>query len=818
MHHQRLLRILIIGMLLLLAQVSFAQGSTWTLLVYMEADNNLEGDAIADLLEMELIGSSDAVNIVVQIDRAAGYSAADGDWTDARRYLVQRNQNIPSLVDLIVQKFNDPDSMTLGSPVLEELGEINNGDPQTLVDFILWGTSTFPAEKYGLVMWNHGGTWVGGFGGDESTENHDGINIPELDAALALATEAMGQPFEFIGFDTCLMGQAEVFMILSRYARFAAGAEELEPGFGWFYTPVVEALVNNPEIGGAEVAQTVVSAYMGFYGELMPQLIGQPFWMNYDQTAVDLSKMAGVEAALSNFSQVAQANAAEILPAIGDARNNTQVFGGATPDETDPLSSADLVHFMELLMRLTENADVDAAAQQVITAVDDLVLVSAANDGLPGARGLSIFFPRNPRTYVLGQNNLRYVNEIGYMEDWRGFLETFYGTAVEVTGEGSVRIVDVFTAESAASILNPPTVLFETNGQNITNVSFSAILQLEDGSQIMLDQSALESLTYSEDGEPLIDFEDGVSQSQFTWGAEMPVISDGMVSVPTLLLDVDNDAQAGVSGVYGFQNGTTIDAVLVFDLETRSVVNIWGINESENGGQPFEINATPGDQFLPTWRFFDADGNLSLIPANEVLTVSSEPFTFDFAPAASGNYVFYISMEDVTGNVYVDSTQILIDNEGLEPIYRGTNDLNYGFSFVYPWSWSEPFDVEMSDGSTQTIATNPAGTISIYFNYYDVTALDEMLDVAQGYIEDTGIESIGDVQEWVVGGYDAYLIGYETTNPEGVAYSGALIAVYVPDNATGYLIDFEASQDATEDDIAYIDVLLESLRFFSPLQ
>ena len=133
MHHQRLLRILIIGMLLLLAQVSFAQGSTWTLLVYMEADNNLEGDAIADLLEMELISSSDAVNIVVQIDRAAGYSAADGDWTDARRYLVQRNQNIPSLVDLIVQKFNDPDSMTLGSPVLEELGEINNGYPPTHV-------------------------------------------------------------------------------------------------------------------------------------------------------------------------------------------------------------------------------------------------------------------------------------------------------------------------------------------------------------------------------------------------------------------------------------------------------------------------------------------------------------------------------------------------------------------------------------------------------------------------------------------------------------------------------------------------------------
>ncbi|HLA45456.1 MAG TPA: clostripain-related cysteine peptidase, partial [Aggregatilineales bacterium] len=231
--------------------VSAQDSATWTIMVYMEADNNLEGDALADIQEMELVGSTEDVNIVVQIDRAADYSTGDGDWTDARRYLITKNDSSGSIVDIVNAKFENPDAVTLGSEPLEELGEINNGDPQTLIDFILWAATNFPAEKYGLVLWDHGGTWSGGFGGDESTENHDGINIPELDAVLSLVTEELGTGFEFIGFDTCLMGQFEVFSVLSRYANYAAGSEELEPGFGWFYTPALEALVNDPGMDGA---------------------------------------------------------------------------------------------------------------------------------------------------------------------------------------------------------------------------------------------------------------------------------------------------------------------------------------------------------------------------------------------------------------------------------------------------------------------------------------------------------------------------------------------------------------------------------------
>lgn len=810
----------VLALLVALMPSTAAQDTAaWTMMVYMEADNNLEGDALADILEMELAGSSDEVNLIVQIDRADDYDIGDGDWTGARRYLITRNDNLSTIEDIVIQKVTNPESITLSSEILADLGEINNGDPQTLIDFVLWAVENYPAENYGLIMWNHGGTWVGGFGGDESTEDHDGINLPELDAALSLITEEIGQNFEFIGFDTCLMGQMEVFSILANYANYAAGAEELEPGFGWYYTPVFDMLTRNPAADGAAVAEQVVISYMSFYDDVMPSLAGEPFWMNYDQTAVDLSQYTALEAALSNFSQAAQANMDDIIDAIGTARNNTQIFGGATPDETDPLSAVDLIHFMELLMKLSDNAPVNQAAGEVIAAAENFILVSHANPGLPGARGLSIFFPRNPRIYALDNNSSRYPVEVSQMTTWQAFLDAFYGTATTVVdvAAGSITIQNVFVPADVVNVLNPPTILFETNGQNITSVSFGAILDLGDGTQLMLDQDTLESVTFTEDGDSIVDYPDGVSQSQFTWGAEMPVISDGTVSIPTLLIDNGIEDQVAVSGLYGFSTGQTLDAFLTLSLETREVLNVWGINESENGGQPFEIAPVVGDEFLPTWRFIDENGETQLIPSSDVLTFSTQPFTFEFMPAPSGSYTFVILMEDIAGNIYLDSTLIEVDSEGLSADLRGFNDVSYGYSIWYPWEWDEPIDIELDEGGTQTVLENLDGSVTAVFNFYDANSLSDMLDITHDYLDDM-VAEYTEPEPDEIGGYESYYTEYERELEDGTLVSGVVLSVYVPENELGYLIDVSALAEAEDEGLAYLDTLHESLLFFEPIE
>lgn len=815
-HLQKLF--LVFALLILLIPLSAAQDrATWTIMVYMEADNNLEGDALADLLEMEFIGSSPDVNIIVQIDRAVGYANGDGDWTGARRYYVTRNENLTTISDLVIQKVQAPETLMISSQIVEELGEINNGDPQTLIDFALWGATNYPAEKYGLVMWNHGGAWIGGFGGDESTQNHDGINLPELDAALSLITEQLGQNFEFIGFDTCLMGQMEIFSILAKYSNYAAGAEELEPGFGWYYAPALDLLVSNPNTTGGELAEAVVHAYMGFYDDTMSALIGGPFFSNYDQTAVDLSKYAALEAALTEFSLVAQMNMASITPAIADARNNVQFFGGATPDEAAPLASIDLIHFMELLIRFSDNTEVNNAAQAVIAATNDFVIVSRANDGLPHAKGVSIFFPRNATFYTNGTNS-RYTAEVSQMAAWQAFLDSYFGLVDSIATEGSVEITDLYTPQEVVSSLNPPTIVFTTNGTNITSLSFTAVLDLGDGVYVTVDESELESLEYTEDGEQIVDIPDGESTSTFTWTVEMPVITDGNVSVPTLLLDIGTEGQAAVSGLYGYANGTTVDAFLIFDLETNEVLTVWGVNESENGGQPYEIRPVIGEEFLPTWRFYDEEGVEQLIPANDILVFSAESFTFDFYPADSGLYELYIVMEDASGAIDYDYVSLEVNNEGIEPILRGANNLNYGYSYQYPWDWAEAIDIVFEDVDMfpQSYLSNPDETVTTFFTYLDgAESLDEVLENGYGYLDNFASE-YEDFTADVLGGYDAYITSYLAETEAGEAYQGIIGLAYNPETAIGYIIDVQILAGGEEEGEFFLDTLYETLTFFIP--
>ncbi len=93
--------------------------------------------------EMETVGSTADVQIIVQFDRSPRYDESNGNWTDTRRYRVVQDLN----------------STTISSPVVQNIGEVNMGDPQSLVDFVQWAKQNYPADHYCLVLWDHGGGW-----------------------------------------------------------------------------------------------------------------------------------------------------------------------------------------------------------------------------------------------------------------------------------------------------------------------------------------------------------------------------------------------------------------------------------------------------------------------------------------------------------------------------------------------------------------------------------------------------------------------------------------------------------------------------------
>ncbi len=99
--------------------------ASWTLLVYMLGDNNLEPFSLLDLVEMTAAGQSDEVNIIVQLDRTHGYTDVWGNWTTVKRFRVAKEDVVE----------------------LADLGEEDLGDPAVLEDFIAWGVAHFPAES-----------------------------------------------------------------------------------------------------------------------------------------------------------------------------------------------------------------------------------------------------------------------------------------------------------------------------------------------------------------------------------------------------------------------------------------------------------------------------------------------------------------------------------------------------------------------------------------------------------------------------------------------------------------------------------------------
>ena len=187
---------------------SAAGDGTWLVMLYQNADDEvLEQDIVTDLNEAELVGSTDRVTIVAQLDRYDGAFDGDGDWTGSRRFLVEQ----------------DDDLRTLASEEIEDLGEVDSGDWQTLSDFATWAIESFPADHYALILSDHGAGWVGGWNDNAPTEG-SAFTTDDIDRALRDTLERTGvDRLDLLGFDACLMSQVEALAAVTPYAARRGG-------------------------------------------------------------------------------------------------------------------------------------------------------------------------------------------------------------------------------------------------------------------------------------------------------------------------------------------------------------------------------------------------------------------------------------------------------------------------------------------------------------------------------------------------------------------------------------------------------------------
>jgi len=108
-----------------------------------------------------------------------------------------------------------------------------------------------------LILWDHGGGSVSGYGYDQ----HYPSNTMRLDE-IAVALKNGGCVFDLIGFDACLMATLETAIVLEPYADYMIASEEVEPGIGWYYTGWITALSRNTSIKTIDLGKKLIDDYV----------------------------------------------------------------------------------------------------------------------------------------------------------------------------------------------------------------------------------------------------------------------------------------------------------------------------------------------------------------------------------------------------------------------------------------------------------------------------------------------------------------------------------------------------------------------------
>ncbi|MFH1463486.1 MAG: clostripain-related cysteine peptidase [Pseudomonadota bacterium] len=333
----------------------------WTIMVWMDGDNDLESFVSHDLNELELAGSGDGVEIVVQADRAIGYSDNGGDWTDTRRYHI----------------VEDDDPASLASELLEEVGEADMGDPEALSEFLLWADTRYPAERVALVFWDHGTGWmlgepVPGVAWDEESGHELTFADGAVQAGLQPLEDARGGPIDVIAFDACNMAAWEVAHVLEDHALAMAASEATVGMSGLQYNLTFASLREQPAWGPAELAADLARQAVEDGGE-------------WTFSATDLTLVRPLSEAVDALALAVLDDESLVQPLL-DARGASQ---GTDPHY--PLWYMDLGSLGEALV--ASPAPVLAArGQDLLDALDGAVIGAWGSGPYGWSSGLNILF------------------------------------------------------------------------------------------------------------------------------------------------------------------------------------------------------------------------------------------------------------------------------------------------------------------------------------------------------------------------------------------------------------------------------------------
>lgn len=353
-----------------------------TIMIYM-IGSDLESTAAAattDIYEMVESGVDlDKVNVLL-------YTGGTKKWN---------NNNIPDDKNAIFK---------LTSSGIEKLAEFDKSsmvDPNTLTEFLNYGYSEFRSAKYSLILWDHGGGPIFGYGQDEGYIGS--LTLPKLKQAFD-NSPFKNKKLEMIGFDACLMSSIEVASVLSDYADYMVASQEVEPGYGWDYSFLGEVKKGTSTI---DMGMAIVNHYGDFYKKKF-NLKGITL------SLLDLKEIAAVEKDLNDLFKDVDNNLTIDYSLVSRTRNSAKSFGRVSSNV-----SYDLVDLYDLINKLPNNYSVKAS--KVKNSLDSLVVYQTTD--LANTYGISIYFPFENKTNM--GNIISLYQQFDFATEYTKFISNF---------------------------------------------------------------------------------------------------------------------------------------------------------------------------------------------------------------------------------------------------------------------------------------------------------------------------------------------------------------------------------------------------------
>ena len=330
----------------------------WTILIYMcgadlESQSGLASMDIAEILSVN--NQPDDINIVIETGGAKKWKKYNIDANALSRYHVENK------------------SLVLD----EKIAKANMGKQSTFESFLDWGLNEYPAEKTGVVFWNHGGA-LGGCCYDENYGDDSLLNS-ETSAAFKNVFENNNiDKLEFVGYDCCLMQVQDIAEFNSHYFNYMVGSEEAEDGYGWDYDNWVDDLYAGKD------TRSILKANCDSFV--------QSCGLNSDQTLsyLDLSKMndyyTKFEAMAAAIKNTVNSNSSTFKSLL----SSTKSFGDYYSSGYRSYGTIDGYDFLTKLGNSSKFSSFKNQIEEVKAAYKNLVTYSKVGTGAGNANGLIV--------------------------------------------------------------------------------------------------------------------------------------------------------------------------------------------------------------------------------------------------------------------------------------------------------------------------------------------------------------------------------------------------------------------------------------------